>query len=164
MKPFLITCNNNVVLDSNGYPLLSTNSYTMSSGLLIAGGIGLRGNHIVQKAEAHHGSDAYFIPNLNNSGVVHESSNILIKFVGYGDIKPKIWQVNTKDEKTGNYYLTVGEHKLKDQWFQIMKSDDTQNHSYKIMYCNEQICNHVGLDRVRLVVSDMPLTIQFYKA
>ncbi|KAM7277757.1 hypothetical protein ACFE04_004891 [Oxalis oulophora] len=176
MNPLLITCKDIAVVDLQGKPLLSNNSYYImpKSGDILSG-IGLtKAGHIVQLLVTDPRHPVSFIPQITNSNgaVVDESSNHLIQFHSRGDVKTYQWNVDLKDAKTGNYYLSVdmSGKKVKDDWFQIVKSDP--EHSYNIMYCLGKSCYPLGAYIVngeyRLAINDKvsyrPLSFVFSKA
>ncbi|KAM7279074.1 hypothetical protein ACFE04_006208 [Oxalis oulophora] len=158
-----------------GKPLLSNNSYYImpKSGDILSGICLTKARHIVQLLQTDPRHLLSFIPKVTNSnGVVDESSNHLIQFHSRGDVKTYQWNVDLKDEKIGNYYLSVdmSGKKVKDDWFQIVKSDS--EHFYNIMYCLGKSCYPLGAYIVngeyRLAINDKvssrPLSFVFSKA
>ncbi|KAM7280675.1 hypothetical protein ACFE04_007809 [Oxalis oulophora] len=170
MKPLLITCKDVndavVVVDYEGNPILSNKSYYIRPLSFISGGIGLEYNShsqyyiALQGSEIDPGLPVSFSPKLNISGVVHESSNLLIRFHVFKDDKSNQWKVNEKAEKRGEYLLSAGRKTVKDDWFQIVKSSKG---AYKIMYCPGQSCKSVGVsDQRRLAITDhIALNVNF---
>ncbi|KAM7279698.1 hypothetical protein ACFE04_006832 [Oxalis oulophora] len=176
MKPILTTCkgNANIVVDTEGKPLLSSNSYYVFPAIfgLSGGGIGLGdGNFIVQKqGETNRGLRVRFTPKRNVSGVVYEFSNLFVQFSDFEKVGLRYrWNVNKKDEMTGAYFLSAGGNEVHNNGFQVVKD---QYNSYKIVYCiggGSKSCKGVGVFRDngaydRLAVNDLALIVKFLKA
>ncbi|KAM7264588.1 hypothetical protein ACFE04_002271 [Oxalis oulophora] len=178
--PLLISCKENtIIVDLQGKPLLSNNSYyyikppkpSLLGGLSIG-----EGSYIVEnRLEIEKGIPVRFINRKlgvsNGAGVVNESTNLIIQF-HISDDKQYQWNVvGMKDRLTRKYTLYVGDEgtkEVKDGWFQIMKSKNGQ-YSYNIMYCLiGKSCKPVGIflfnnDRF-LVLNDRPSDFVFQKA
>ncbi|KAM7278084.1 hypothetical protein ACFE04_005218 [Oxalis oulophora] len=177
MNCLLITCKDTAVLDVLGKPLLTTNSYylkTVFLDLVTSPRIDLTSDgHIIERLKSGGARiPVGLIPKV--TGIVNESSSLLIQFNNHFNVKSYQWKVDNKDEKTGNYYLSVdmGGKKGKDNvWFQIVKSNE-RKYSYNIMCCLGKTCYPVSVYIVngehRLAVNDrenhIPLNFEFVKA
>ncbi|KAM7277707.1 hypothetical protein ACFE04_004841 [Oxalis oulophora] len=162
LKPLLVTCTNAPVLDNEGNPLLSNNSYRIHpASFSYHGEIAIQYINDTAYIAQHEsilrrGFPVSFIPkeNINNTGIIYYFSNVRIQFMNSNQ-----WKVAEKEEKTGKYFLIPGEPKAKGDWFQIVNASGS---SYKITYCHKQSCPSVGPEqdyehKRRLVLGDYAL-------
>ncbi|KAK6921317.1 Proteinase inhibitor I3, Kunitz legume [Dillenia turbinata] len=182
------------LLPGNADPVLDTNENIIQAGTDYyilpvlrgkGGGVTLAGVrnetcplYVVQEQlEASIGLPLTFTPVNPREGVVHDSTDLNIKFSAATIcVQSTVWKLEDYDEATGQRFVGSGGvegnpgRETISNWFKIEKYDD----DYKLVFCPSVcdecrvICGDVGIyieDEIRrLALSDEPFKVMFKKA